>query len=317
MGDVEGLVAPRLESGRTIPSPSREIRPLSHPGRSWGPVRSHCLLRSEPAARESNVKHRRVSLDAPRLNAHDWSKRTFASLENPNYRRFFIGQSVSVIGTWMQSVAQSWLVLELSRFATMIGLVVAVQTLPVLRLAPYGGLMADRLDKTAGTALTQSTLALFALVLGVLVLSNEVRLWMVFTLATALGTVNSIDNPTRQAFIAEMVGSDSVSNAVSLNSVMSNGARAIRPAIAGVFIETVGVGGWCDRRTVLPVGRPLEHDARAVARGHERHEPRHLAPGHLSGPRRQSARGGATMAMPQPLSTGPSPLLREMALGKS
>lgn len=172
-----------------------------------------------------------------------WVHRTFASLENRNYRRFFIGQSVSLVGTWMQTVAQSWLVLQLTGSATMIGLVVAVQTLPVLVLAPYGGLIADRVDKRRVLLATQSTLALLALLLGLLVLTHAVRLWMVFVVAAGLGIANSVDNPTRQAFVPEMVGSDSVSNAVSLNSVVSSGARAIGPAIAGVFIVSVGVGG--------------------------------------------------------------------------
>jgi len=184
-----------------------------------------------------------MKFDALRRGARLWARHTFASLENRNYRRFFIGQSVSLIGTWMQTVAQSWLVLELTGSATMIGLVVAAQTLPVLILAPYGGVIADRLNKRRVLLATQSTLGLLALLLGLLVLTHSVRLWMVFAIAAGLGLANSVDNPTRQSFVPEMVGTDSVSNAVSLNSVMSNGARAIGPAIAGVFIVTVGVGG--------------------------------------------------------------------------
>ena len=182
------------------------------------------------------------ALDTPRPCARSWVDHTFASLDNRNYRRFFAGQSISLIGTWMQTVAQSWLVLELTGSATMIGLVVAVQTLPVLVLAPYGGLTADRLDKRRVLLATQTALSLLALVLGLLVVTHAVRLWMVFTIAGCLGLVNSVDNPTRQSFIPEMVGTESVSNAVSLNSVMSNSARAIGPAVAGIFIVTVGVG---------------------------------------------------------------------------
>jgi MFS family permease len=169
--------------------------------------------------------------------------RSFASLENRNYRRFFIGQSVSLVGTWMQSVAQSWLVLQLTGSGTALGLVVAIQTLPVLVLAPYGGLLADRADKRRLLLATQSTLALLALTLGLLSLTHVVRLWMVMLIAAGLGLANSVDNPTRQAFVPEMVGDDAVANAVSLNSVMNNAARAVGPALAGVLIVTVGVSG--------------------------------------------------------------------------
>lgn len=147
----------------------------------------------EPSAHS----HRRYPFGIAVPSARLWSKRTFSSLKRPNYRRFFIGQSISLIGTWMQSVAQSWLVLELTHSATMIGLVVAVQTLPVLVLSPYGGVIADRLDKRRVLLVTQSTLALLALVLGGLVLSHTVQLWMVFVVAAALGAANSLDNPTR------------------------------------------------------------------------------------------------------------------------
>ncbi len=168
-------------------------------------------------------------------------ERSFASLDNRNYRRFFIGQSVSLVGTWMQSIGQSWLVLELTGSGTALGLVVAAQTLPVLCLAPYGGLLADRADKRKLLLATQCSLALLALTLGLLDLSGVIALWMVIALAAGLGLTNAIDNPTRQAFVSEMVGADAVANAVSLNSVMTNAARAVGPAIAGILIVTVGV----------------------------------------------------------------------------
>jgi MFS family permease len=177
---------------------------------------------------------------APIIRA--WSARTFASLGNHNYRRFFVGQSVSLIGTWMQSVAQSWLVLQLTDSGTALGLVVAVQTLPVLLLAPYAGLIVDRANKRHVLLATQCMLASLAVVLGVLTLTHVIRLWMVIALAAGLGFANSVDNPARQAFIPEMVGADAVVNAVSLNSVMTNAARAIGPAIAGLLIVTVGIG---------------------------------------------------------------------------
>ncbi|GAA2244112.1 MULTISPECIES: MFS transporter [Kitasatospora] len=166
----------------------------------------------------------------------------FAALRVPNFRLYFAGQSVSLIGTWMQAVAQSWLVLELTGSGTVLGLVVAAQFLPVLVGGPYGGLIADRADKRLLLMVTQATLASLALLLGLLTVTHTVRLWMVALLAVALGTVNAVDNPTRQAFVPEIVGPQLLRNAVSLNSVMTNTARAIGPALAGILIATVGVG---------------------------------------------------------------------------
>ena len=143
----------------------------------------------------------------------------------------------------MQSVGQSWLVLELTGSGTVLGLVVAVQTLPVLLLAPYGGLIADRADKRRLLLATQSMLALLALTLGLLDLTHVIRLWMVMVVAACFGLTNAVDNPTRQAFVPEMVGADSVGNAVTLNSVMVNAARAVGPALAGILIVTAGVAG--------------------------------------------------------------------------
>ena len=171
-----------------------------------------------------------------------WAEVTFASLRTPNYRRDFAGQAVSLVGTWMQTVAQAWLVLELTGSGTALGLVAAAQFLPILLLAPYGGLLADRLDKRAILVATQTALGAMALTLGALTVTGAVRLWMVVVLALALGVATAIDNPARQAFAQEMVGADGLRNAVSLNSVMVNAARAVGPAVAGVLIATVGTG---------------------------------------------------------------------------
>ena len=167
---------------------------------------------------------------------------TFAALSNPNFRRFFYGQAVSMIGTWMQSVAQAWLVLELTGSGTALGLVVALQTIPVLFGAPYAGLIADRVDKRRLLVGTQTTMGVLALLLGVLTVTGSVKLWMVYVLAVALGAANAVDNPTRQSFVLEMVGPTHLRNAVTLNSVLVNAARAIGPAVAGTLIATVGVG---------------------------------------------------------------------------
>ena len=171
-----------------------------------------------------------------------WAEVTFASLRTPNYRRYFAGQAVSLVGTWMQTVAQAWLVLELTGSGTALGLVAAAQFLPILLLAPYGGLLADRLDKRAILIATQTALGAMALTLGVLTVTGAVQLWMVVALALALGVATAIDNPARQAFAQEMVGPDGLRNAVSLNSVMVNTARAVGPAVAGVLIAAVGTG---------------------------------------------------------------------------
>jgi MFS family permease len=166
----------------------------------------------------------------------------FSSLHNPNYRRYSIGQATSLVGTWMQTVAQSWLVLQLTGSATAIGFVVALQTLPVLLLGPYGGVVADRLDKRRLMMGLQAMMGLLALVLGLLTLTHEIRLWQVYVLAVLLGLNNCFENPARQAFVLEMVGPADLRNAVSLNSVLVNVARAVGPAVAGIVIAAGGIG---------------------------------------------------------------------------
>jgi MFS family permease len=170
------------------------------------------------------------------------ARRTFSALSVPNYRRFFIGQSTSLIGTWMQSVAQAWLVFTLTHSATALGLTVALQTLPVLLLGPYGGVIADRVDKRRLMVVLQSVMGVQALVLGVLTITGAVRFWHVCVLAVILGLNNTFENPARQSFVLEMVGAPQLRNAVSLNSTMVNAARAVGPAAAGILIATVGVG---------------------------------------------------------------------------
>jgi MFS family permease len=176
------------------------------------------------------------------VNASAAARQTFSSLKNLNYRRYYTGQAISLIGTWMQTVAQSWLVLELTRSATAVGLLVAVQTLPVLLLGPYGGVVADRVDKRKLMVVLQSMMGVLALVLGLLTVTGVVRVWEVFGLALLLGLNNTFENPARQAFILEMVGKDELRNAVTLNSVLVNAARAIGPAFAGIIIAAGGTG---------------------------------------------------------------------------
>lgn len=167
---------------------------------------------------------------------------TFASLSVPNYRRFFTGQAVSLAGTWMQSVALAWLVLQLTGSATWLGLAIALQTLPILLLGPYAGVLVDRVDKRRLLVGTQSAAAVQAFLLGVLTVRGDITMAWVLLLSLALGLVNTMDNPARQAFVREMVPERLVRNAVTLNSVVVNASRAVGPAVAGVLIATLGVG---------------------------------------------------------------------------
>jgi MFS family permease len=178
------------------------------------------------------------------VSLRETSRRTFSSLSVPNYRRYFTGQAISLIGTWMQTTAQAWLVLTLTNSATDLGLVVALQTLPVLLLGPYGGVIADRVDKRRLMIVLQSLMGVQALVLAVLTLTHTVTFIDVCILAVILGLNNCFENPSRQAFVLEMVGPDDLRNAVSLNSTLVNAARAVGPAVAGLLIATVGTG-WC------------------------------------------------------------------------
>ena len=167
---------------------------------------------------------------------------TFAALAIPNFRRYYAGQSISLTGTWMQMTAQSWLVLTLTHSSTMLGLIVAAQTLPVLLLGPYGGVIADRVNKRAVMIVLQAAMGVQALILGVLTVAGVVHVWEIAVLAALLGVNNAFENPARQSFMMEMVGPAHLRNAVSLNSVLVNAARSIGPAIAGVMIATVGEG---------------------------------------------------------------------------
>jgi MFS family permease len=171
------------------------------------------------------------------------TRKTFAALAVRNFRLYFTGQIISVSGTWMQMVAQTYLILfRLHGSGLDVAIATGLQFLPLLLFGPFGGLIADRLDKRKVLYATQSAAGVLALLFGVLVLTDSMRLWEVFALASLLGVVNLFDNPARQTFVSEMVGLDLLPNAVSLNSVLMNSARVIGPAIGGVFILTLGVG---------------------------------------------------------------------------
>jgi MFS family permease len=159
-----------------------------------------------------------------------------------NFRLFYAGQLISLVGTWMQAVAQDWLVLEMTNDPVALGAVAAVQFLPVLVLGLFGGIAADVLPKRLGLLCTQGAACLLALVLGLLVVFGQVEVWQVMTLAFCLGIVNAFDMPIRQSFVVEMVGREDIASAVALNSAAFNGARVIGPAIAGLLIGVIGIG---------------------------------------------------------------------------
>jgi MFS family permease len=167
--------------------------------------------------------------------------RMFSSLTIRNYRLWVVGQGISLSGTWMQTVAQGLLVLQLTGSGTALGLVTALQTIPVLLFGPWGGVVADRFPKRRILYVTQTVSAVLGLLLGALVATGAVRIEMVYLIALCLGAVSAVDNPTRQAFVVEMVGKDEIVNAVSLNSTEINLARVIGPAMAGVLIASVGL----------------------------------------------------------------------------
>jgi MFS family permease len=166
----------------------------------------------------------------------------FRSLRVRNYRLYAAGQLVSLTGTWMQRVAQDWLVLELTNSGTALGIVTALQFLPSLLFGLWGGVLADRYDKRKLLLATQTGLALVALILGVLDVTGIVQYWQVLLLALLLGLVSAVDSPVRQSFAVEMVGPDDLTNAVGLNSTIFNSARILGPAVAGVMIAAVGTG---------------------------------------------------------------------------
>ncbi len=167
--------------------------------------------------------------------------RTFIALRHRNFRLFWFGQMISLIGTWMQSTAQAWLVLVLTHSALLLGVVGALQFLPVLVLALFGGVLADRLPKRKVLLFTQSFAMIQATIMWVLVATGHIQVWHIMILACLLGLTNSLDMPTRQAFVPEMVGLDELPNAIALNSSLFNMARVLGPGLGGLLIAGLGV----------------------------------------------------------------------------
>jgi MFS family permease len=168
-------------------------------------------------------------------------RRPFRSLAVPNYRRYFVGQVISISGNWMQIVGEMWLVLRLTNSATAVGLTAALQFTPMLFAGAWGGVLADRLSKRRLLAYTQSLMALPALTLWLLTTTGHVTVLVVYALVFLRGAVSAVDNPARQAFVMELVGRERVVNAVSLNSLIIQSARIIGPALAGIVIASAGI----------------------------------------------------------------------------
>ncbi len=166
------------------------------------------------------------------------------ALRHRNFQLFFAGQLISLIGTWMQTVAQSWLVYRMTGSAFLLGAVGFSSQIPVFIMAPVGGIVADRLNRQRIVISTQTVSMILAGILAALTLSHRVQVWQIMVLAALLGVVNAFDIPARQAFLIDMVGREDLMNAIALNSSMFNGARVIGPAVAGILVASIGEG-WC------------------------------------------------------------------------
>lgn len=167
---------------------------------------------------------------------------TFRSLHVRNYRIFAAGAIVSNTGTWMQRVAQDWLVLQLTGSATSVGIATGLQFLPLLLFGLYGGVLADRFNKRRLLMTSQAALAVQAVILGTLAVTGALQAWHVYLLAFFLGCVTAVDNPARQSFLIEMVGRDDLPNAIALNSASFNVARLVGPGLAGLLLVWIGAG---------------------------------------------------------------------------
>jgi MFS family permease len=169
---------------------------------------------------------------------------TLRALRHRNFQLFFGGQLISLTGTWMQSVAQAWLVYSMTKSALLLGSVGFASQIPVFLFAPFGGITADRVNRQRLVIATQTCSMILAGILAWLTLSGRVQVWHIFVLASLLGVVNAFDIPGRQSFLIDMVGKEDLMNAIALNSSMFNGARVVGPAVAGILVSKIGEG-WC------------------------------------------------------------------------
>jgi MFS family permease len=213
------------------------------------------------------------------ISADNALSRTLRALRHRNFQLFFGGQLISLIGTWMQSVAQSWLVYRLTGSSLLLGSTGFASQIPVFLVAPVGGIVADRFNRHRVVIITQISSMILAFILAALTLTRKVHVWHIFVLAALLGVVNAFDIPARQSFLVDMVGKEDLMNAIALNSSMFNGARIVGPAVAGILVASIGEG-WCFFANAVsyiaviiglllmklpprfhrpPLGSPLEH----------------------------------------------------------
>ncbi|MGA2357028.1 MAG: MFS transporter [Terriglobales bacterium] len=184
-----------------------------------------------------------VAPDAKAVSPSRWAT-TLRALRHRNFQLFFGGQLISLIGTWMQTVAQAWLVYRLTNSALLLGSVGFASQFPVFLIAPLGGITADRVNRQRLVIATQTASLILAGILAALTLTHRIHVWHIFLLAGLLGVVNAFDIPGRQSFLVDMVGKEDLMNAIALNSSMFNGARVVGPAIAGILVAKIGEG-WC------------------------------------------------------------------------
>jgi MFS family permease len=177
---------------------------------------------------------------APRLSVGAL-KHGFRALRVRNYRLFWLGQMISLTGSWMQTTAQAWLVIQLTHAPFALGLVTTFQFLPIMLLSLIGGVITDRLPKQRLLLVTQTAALVQATIFGTLVATGLIQLWHIYILAAIQGIINAVDTPTRQAFVPELAGRDSLVNAIALNSMLFNGARIVGPAVAGLLIANIGI----------------------------------------------------------------------------
>ena len=169
---------------------------------------------------------------------------TFSAMRHRNFQLYFGGQLISNIGTWMQIIAQAWVVYQIGHSELILGLVAFASAIPVLAISPWGGVVVDRMSRRKLLMMTQSGAMILAFIMAALTFANKIQEWHVIVLAALLGVVNAFDAPARQAFVPELVGKNDLPNAIALNSIMFNSARIIGPAVAGLTLAAVGAA-WC------------------------------------------------------------------------
>ncbi|HEX8091652.1 MAG TPA: MFS transporter [Blastocatellia bacterium] len=206
--------------------------------------RNNVVAESEASAKPSSTQPEDSHEPGVGNNNRNRLPAAMRALKHRNFQLFFGGQLISLVGTWMQSVAQSWLVYRLTGSSVLLGLVGFSSQIPVFLLAPIGGIVADRKNRHRIIIITQTIAMVLAFGLAALTLSGLIKVWHIFAFAAMLGVINSFDIPARQAFIVDMVGKEDLINAIALNSSMFNGARIIGPAVAGVLVAAIGEA-WC------------------------------------------------------------------------